>query len=334
MKFCSTRINGLFSNDKDCVGKTIRAIHHTERIVVAQGFGVKEEGIPLRFLAYIVPVLHLLKLLPHSATGEFYVAHHGVIRANGFDISRTTPHVSVIKDAVTQYSAIIHPEEGKRIRFLEDRSIENDLSTQNLIASLVTTVEPLCRQEEKIWKFIETRDGAASLNYMVEHALYMRDPLRGVNKSHWLVSKMASDMQHVIMVGCSPSEKIFHSMRQLLCKVVGIHSQWRSHQFFTPIGGKPPTYHPQPGEPLWTDRQNLPEDVEELFRTAYRNVSSERGERKEIIRDLLTLLLNAGQTSSFIEVKPSVARKIVESGELPIDLKQTLQRGWKLLRAF
>ena len=334
MKFCSTRINGLFSNDGDCVGKTIRAIHHTERIVVAQGFGVKEEGIPLRFLAYIVPVLHLLKQLPNSAIGEFYVAHHGVIRANGLDVARTTPHVSLMKDVVLHYAAIIHPEEGKRIRCLEDRSIKNDLATQNLINSLVTAAKPFCRQEEKLWKFAETHGGETSLNYMVEHALYMRDPLWGINERDWLVPRMSSDMQHVIMVGGSPSEKIFHSMRQLLCKVVGVHSHWRSHQFFTPIGGKPPTYHPQPGEPLWADRHRLPEDAEEMFRTAYCNVSDEHGGQKEIIRDLLTLLLDAGRTSSFAEVKPSVTRRIVETGGLPIHLKQILQRGWELLRAF
>lgn len=331
MRFDSSKIKGLFSNEKDCVGETIRGIHHTQRVVVAQGFGVKEEGIPLRFLAYIVPVLHLLKQLPESTTAEFYTACHGVCRVNGFRLDHIAPHVSAMREAVIQYAVCVHPGYSGRIRFLEDRSIENDPSTKDFIASLATEVESLCRQDERIWKFVEDRDGAASLQYMVEHALYMRDPLEVVREEHWLVPGMASDMQHVIMVGGS-SEKIFYDVRQLLCRAVGTHSKWSSHQFFTPVGGRPPTYHPQPGEPLWTDRKLLPRDVRGVLHSAH-TISNEQGERREVVRDLLALLLDAGQTLSFSELKPSLARIAAENGELPAEIQVILQRGWDVLRS-
>jgi hypothetical protein len=331
VRFDSSRIKGLFSNEKDRVGNTIRDIHHSEKIVVAQGFGIKEDGVPLRFLAYIVPVLNLMKQLPESATAEFYVAHHGVIRVNGFHVDRTAPHISMMRDAVIRYSSTVHPEESRRVRFIEDRSIEDDLPTRDLIASLAEVVKPLCRQNERIWKFVEDRDGATSLNYIVEHALYMRDPLQGINPEHWLVPGMVTDMQHVIMIGGS-SEKIFHDVRQLLCQAVGTHSRWKSHQFFTSVGGRPPTYHPQPGEPLWTDRESLPGDVRGLLHSAYRDVSNERGERKEVTRDLLAILLDAGHVSSFAELKPSLAKTVAEGGEIPSEIQTTLQQGWDTLR--
>lgn len=83
MKFDSSKIAGLFVNEKDVVGNTIRGIEVRERIVVAQGFGVDEE-VPLRFLAYVVPVLHLARQLPKSASVEFYFALEGVLRANPY----------------------------------------------------------------------------------------------------------------------------------------------------------------------------------------------------------------------------------------------------------
>ncbi len=330
MHFDSSKIKGLFLNERDIVGQTIRNIHQDEKVVVAQGFGLKEEGVPLRFLAYIVPTLHLLKQLPESAIAEFYVAHFGVLRANGLNVEITTSRAEEMNDAVINYSSAIHPEESSKVRFLEDRNIENDQETQVLINSLAETAKKFCSKEEKIQKFISNRGGETSLRYMVEHALYMRDPLKGVEESNWLVPEMTSEMQHIIMIGGS-SEKIFCEMRQLLCRAIGTHSQWKVHQFFTPIGGRPPTYHPYEDEPLWSERKSLPADIEGLI-SNYLHLSSGRGERKEVVRDLLALLLDAAKSTSLRELKPSLAKRIAKEGDIPSDLRPSLQKGWDNIR--
>lgn len=333
MRFNSAKIHGLFSNEKDHVGQAIRSVSHTEKLVVSQGFGVQDGGIPLRFLSYIIPPLHLLQQLSATTTIlEFYFALEGVLRVNPLDERRTRQNAHMMEEIVRRYILKFHTRDYEKIRILYDQRVEKNSPIDHTLASLTEILKAASIKDNSILRFTEKRGGEKAFRHMTEHASYMRDPLQldGIT-TWWLVPTMTSDMTHILMVG-GPAEKIFFYARQLLAASVGQHILWRSHQFFTPIGS-PPTYHLQQGEPCWEDRLYLPEKVDLLFQLVVRNLGHEPRIIESVLKDLLVLFGDAAGGTDFASLM-RYYRDIKRGDSLPKEILHLLQDGWERIRMF
>ncbi|MBT3817635.1 MAG: hypothetical protein HOE80_02325 [Candidatus Magasanikbacteria bacterium] len=329
MRFRSDAIAGLLVNTSDIVGKTIRSIPIDEKVTLSVGCGVKDSGIPLRFLAYIIPALHLLKQLTQQTKLEVYLALEGVLRVNGMDEAKTRANANKMARLVIEYVKTFHPKVAGQVDVLFDRKIEFGSKLDQQIDGLTTELSRLTSSVEPIQKFVEARNGAQSLRYMAEHTLYMRDPLCCLLplEDNLLVPMASTGMVHVIMVG-GPAEKVFHKARTALMGQLPTHDRWKSNQFFTQIGS-PPSYHPQDGESLYGDE--LPSNVADLFDSILKNVSTNRGVQKGVMRDMLVLLIDSGAGNTFQQVG-RLSGTLRRGGKIDTEIAHLLQDGWNRLR--
>ncbi len=327
MKFNSADIAGLLVNEADYVGKSLRAIGDGQRVIISQGYGMTDKGLPLRVLAYLVPVLHLLKSLPPSVTAEIYFAKAGVLRANGSDAAAIERNFGLLENLICLYISKVHANLKDRISILWDADPEPRVD--KMLDDLAARSAAIVDEEDAIRHFLEKR-GDKALRYMVEHAVYMRDPIDfGLDPMNVkLVPGMRMDMDCVIMVG-GPAEKVFHRFRAKLASRSTQHDLWRSLQFFTCIGDTP-TYHLKEGEATWQDRNILPVDVVSALRRAVENIANDYGAKKDAVRDLLYLFLDAGGSKQFNV--GGAAKQVLSSGQVPPNLLLPLQRGWDTIR--
>jgi hypothetical protein len=213
------------------------------------------------------------------------------------------------------YVRSYYPQLVSRVRILEDAPLGQD--AEEVISLLFEHAQTVALKNLQISQFIAKRGGDSALRYMLEHVLYMRDPvlLNGKSNQALLVPDMTTDTDHVIMIG-GPAEKIFWQLRQGILELCGSHSEWKSHQFFTALGD-PPTYHMQVGEPIIGDKLLGP--VRELLGSIYQ-IKSEFGKQKNLVRDYTTLLQDFAQVEKFL---------------LPHELDtNTLERGYTKLKQF
>lgn len=329
MKFNSTAIAGLFVNDGDHIGHSMRAIRPEQKVIISQGYGMTDKGVPLRALAYLVPVLRLLELLQESVTAEVYFAKSGILRANGSDSAPIDLNFELLENLMRMYISRVHPSLGGRVRIICDASPEP--SVDSLINELAESNADLASDEEPIRRFLEKRGGQNALRYMVEHSIYMRDPIDfGLDpRTVKLVPDMLMDMDYVIMVG-GPAEKVFHRFRSKLVARSKTHGLWQSLQFFTCIGDIP-TYHLKEGETAWQDRCLLPTEATSALRALVENIPNDFGARKDIVRDMVFLLLDAGGTANFNIC--GVPKLVLTEGILPRECLHCLQTGWELVRS-
>lgn len=327
LKFDSNRIIGLFNNEGDAVGNIVRSIGVDDKVVLSQGLGAPKGPyeMPLRLLAYVVPVLHLLKQLPRSAIAEIYIAAWGTIRANQMTdldlISRVLSAGAVMRRLIEAYVHEVHCDLEPQVRTLQDD--RPSLGSERAIAALEGYGQELCSTDESVKNFVTKRGGQSAVRYMIEHALYMREPLVSLEGYNWLlVPGMSLDMKHLIMVG-GPAEKIFYKMRQHLRDKDGVHSRWTSHQLWTSIGD-PPTYSPQLGEPLWPPLDDLSRQLRDYSRASNTNSPT------NLIRDFLILLADAASQKDF-RVK-DLARRIAQGGEVDVANMEWMRRGWEVVR--
>jgi hypothetical protein len=138
------------------------------------------------------------------------------------------------------------------------------------------------------------------------------------------------NMNEEIMIG-GPAEKIFYRFRKKLESILGVHQQWRSHQFFTKVGN-PPTYHVQPGEPFWEQRYELPLRATELLRAVGCQVPVGQGINGAVVRDLMVLFADAGGASDVAAITSSY-RKARDGKPIPENHEQVLQFGWDVIRS-
>ncbi len=293
IKFRSDLIYGLLKNEGDWIGKLIRSWDATARITLCQGYGVGPSA-PLRVLAYAVPVLRLARQLPRHTAIEFYWARRGVLRANPhYDAAEIARVGEATKNLLTAYVGVFYPDLFPRVRILEDIDLGNEAG--RAVASLMGEAHAIVRQPSSISSFIESRGGDRALRYMVEHALYMRDP---IEFEGGLLPLLVNGMEyphgaHLVMIG-GPSERVFWKLRQQLLERVQTHALWKNHQFFTSVGD-PPTYHPQPDEP-YADidkKRYLEHDLSTLLCKAEKVGSG-------LLRDWLILLQDAAGVERFI----------------------------------
>jgi len=311
MKFKDELITNVLSNNGNSIGNTIRSLSPTEKMVIAQGYGVSAQ-VPTRFLAYAVPVLRLASQFPQTTTIEFYFATHGVFRANGNHYFESGETMRVL---LTAYITTFYPQLSSQVRILEDAPLKND--AREAINLLFEYAKIVVANNPQISQFITKRGGDSALMYMLEHILYMRDPIlvNGRPNQILLVPEMSTNNKHVIMIG-GPAEKIFYQLRQGVLELSGSHAQWKSYQFFTPLGD-PPTYHTQVGEPVIGD--TLPGHVRELLDYLYQ-LKNDWGKQKNLVRDYVTLLQDCAGVEKFL---------------LPHEVTtDTLERGYAKLKEF
>jgi hypothetical protein len=329
MKFNSADIFGLLTNNSDIVGSSLRAIDDKKKVIVSQGYGITDKGLPLRALAYLVPILRLLNLLPSNVMAEIYLVKAGVLRANHLDTLAIERNFELLKNLICLYTSSVHGNLDSRIRILYDSTPEPDIN--QLIENLVLCSQPMIEDEPAIKSFLEKRGDKAS-RYMVEHLIYMRDPIDfGLEpRKVKLVPGMSMDMAYLIMVG-GPSEKIFYRFRSKLMTEFKRHNLWQSLQFFTPIGAIP-TYHLQEGETTWQDKNLLPDEVTSALRQMVQYIDNEYGAKKDVLRDMVYLLLDAGGSTNFNT--GGALKVILNNGVLPDDFRNYLQAGWDFIRKF
>lgn len=290
MKFKADLISNVLHNQGNSVENIVRSISPTERVSIAQGYGV-DEKVPMRFLSYAVPVLRLASQFSKVTTIEFYFATHGVSRANGKYFGE---NASIMKKHLDAYIQAYHPKLVGQVRILDDIPLNGE--TEKVIEYLFEKAKGISQSSNQIAQFIAKRGGDNALRYMVEHLLYMRDPflIEGQPNKTMLVPGMSTEHEHVIMVG-GPAEKIFYDLRQSILQKCGFHTKWKSHQIFTPIGD-PPTYHVHDGEPIMD--QNLPESASRLL-YGLQVLNSEYGKQRNLIRDYTSLLQDIAGVEKF-----------------------------------
>lgn len=276
------------------------------RTIIVTGFGCDPNcEVPIRLPAYILPAISLSEGLNQSKAEvdiEIYFAENysALLLGEGFE-----PFVASFTDLasgyLTAYVARFHP--NVKISILRDRPISQD---EWLIIDEMA--EYLSKHGEKrVLQFAEHRGGWIAFKYMAAHAWYMRDPLVILRDLKPLQIDGAEKWDDVIMIG-GAAEEIFYEARRVLASM-GEHSDWQSHQLFTPIGRRP-TYHRVDGEPMISDS---PDSIEELL-----DVS------REIHRDFVYLLADASDDKDY---------SIVERrGNLSSSDISRLQRGWDNLK--
>ena len=303
MKFKSHLIKNILNNEGNVIENTIRSIHPSEKVVIAQGYGANAQ-VPRRFLAYAVPVLRLASQMSEKTAVEFYFATHGVYRANGEYYNES---LSLMRNELSWFVNKFYPKLNDRVSILED------IPLSDKVKDLITVLFPLARKvidvNSSIKQFVLNRGGDNALLYMLEHLLYMRDPILvdGKVNTELLVPQMAIDSRHVIMIG-GPAEKVFWKFRQEMLNVCGSHTEWKSYQFFTQIGD-PPTYHVHSGEPVM-DGSSLDN---ELF-SSLRRIPSEFSKQKNLIRDYSVLLQEFAGVETF-KLHNEVDPLILKQGE-------------------
>ena len=305
MKFRSELIYQILNNENNCVENTVRAMRPDQRIVIAQGYGAHAK-IPVRFLSYAVPTLRLAAQMPNTAQVELYIAAKGSARANE---AYYQSNMYAMAWLLQRYVEVCHQNIAKQVRILGDTGTVSDCA-EKLVDDLMETAMSVANTDTQLGDFVIKRGGERSLRYMVEHLLYMRDPVITEIESLRLlmVPGMAVDFDHLIMVG-GPSEKIFWRLRQEILKRYGSHTKWQSHQFFTPVGDPPP-YHWYEGEPVLGDV--LPEKVCDLFSRLTR-LPGEMGKQKNLVRDYAVLLQDLAGVETFqLPTKADVA--VLEKG--------------------
>jgi hypothetical protein len=276
------------------------------RTIIVTGFGCDPNcEVPIRLPAYILPAISLLEGLSQNKTEvdvEIYFAENysALLLGEGFEpfVASCTDLASKYLDA---YITRFHPD--AKIRILRDRPIGQD---EWLIIDEMA--EYLSKHGgNRVQQFAENRGGRPAFKYMAAHAWYMRDPLVILRDRQPLQIDGARKWNNVIMVG-GLAEEIFYEARCVLAGM-GAHSDWQSHQLFTPIGRRP-TYHRVDSEPILGD---FPDSIEELL-----------GVSREIHRDFVYLLADASDDKDYFIVE--------RRGNFSSLDQSRLQKGWDNLK--
>jgi hypothetical protein len=304
MKFKSDSISNLLRNDADVIGKTIRSITGGSS-VVRQGYGVSPK-IPIRFLAYAVPVFRLAREMKSATKVELYFATGGVARANGKNYSGNS---QLMANLLRIYAKKLYPDLNY-VALLDDR-LELDRGIRSTIDYYFENAIKVIDNDISLLNFVNNRGGKNAVQYMIEHLLYMQDPIL-INNTHLsyldaLVPEMGY-YDHVLMIG-GQSEKIFWKFRQEMMKICGTHEKWKLHQFFSPIGD-PPTYHTYESEPVIGD--SLPGTAYELMEDL-RKMPNGFGKISNIVRDYTVLLQDLAGVEKF-KTPGNVSQDVLETG--------------------
>jgi len=303
---------------------------------------LQEGPLPLRFLAYVVAIMRLLKVINPNVKiqAELFVAPEASLLANpSFSRDKIKIRAQETERLLKAYIEAFYPNQVERVRILFDRYVEPASDLGQFMASLVAHTRNIVATDERFQKFIGPRGGDPAVGYTALHAPYLRSPLQGGQKfkDQFLPGSTWADIHHVLVVG-GKAEHIFHEIQLRLEERIGRHNEWQSHRIFTPVGG-PPTYHLQDHEPCWGD-QSLPRSVVELIRLMIPPAGAQVLESivENILRDLLTLLLDCSGLEDFGKLPDYLAvakkgwtfDKTMEPRQ--DEMESSLQCGWERLR--
>jgi hypothetical protein len=256
-----------------------------------------------------------------------YIALHGVFRANGANATVLRNRATQAVEVLGRYIHHFHSAAAHQVRIQIDAGYEPGSRLHNFIFSLLPSADRIVKADVAIASFVAKHGGLPALIYMLEHALYMRDPILGGEEfANTLLRDAVTDMDHIIIVG-GPAERIFHRFRQALLQQIGWHAKWLSHQFFVRVGD-PPTYHKLPDEPEW-GASTLPDRVVELLQNAAR-IKTVNGFATTVLRDLTVMLLDCSGTADF-KALTSIENTIKTGKSLPRSTEDLLQHGWERL---
>ncbi len=338
MKFNVGSLANLIVNKDDQVGRIFRGINPVDRIqklVITQGYGVREDHLPLRFLSYVVAIMRMVRMIKHHLVEvqvELFIAMEGVLRVSpSYQRNIVTERALQMKQLLERYVEALYPDQRARVKVLLDRCAEPGSELDEYLESLFRHAQGIAVGNERIQKFIAERGGDLALRYASLHPAYLRSPLIGGERFVGaLVPGCSQDMDVVIMVG-GKAEHVFDAFQEELIASMGLHQQWRPHRVFTPMGS-PPTYHGQGWEPAWADL-SLPESVVDLFNLAIPPPSLQVLSKtvENCLRDLLTLLLDCAQIPNFRCLPDCLAKAKRQQPFDPAVLEQ-LQTGWDRLR--
>ena len=302
MKFRDELITNLLNNEGGKIGKFFREIKpsRNQEICLAQGYGLNQK-VPIRLLAYPIPVMRLSTQLGNPAI-NLYIAKHGVERANSNNYQNSC---DLVKKALQKYVKTFYQIE---LEVLIDSGTFSAFT--NVIKSLMPSALKIYQSDEQIKAFADKRGGMNAIQYMIEHIFYMRDPINVPNmKECLLVKEMSLNHKHIIMIG-GPAEKIFYRFRQQMVERMGFHEQWKSTQIFTQIGD-PPTCYCYENEAVFGC--DLPDSVDEMFRLLSSLLDSNQGKVKNILRDYKILLQEFAGVEKF-SLPHEVAKEVLERG--------------------
>jgi len=307
------------------------SIQPSARTVMAIGFGVNDQPLPLRSLAYAVPVLRLLAEMPLATTLEIYFATQGVLRANaGANVDRINTNSALLKRALSAYIRERYPDLQDRIRLLDDAPVAPDSELERFLRGLTDTLIKQSARDSEVRDFAERRGGAPAYRYMAEHAVYMRDPIQPKPVQFLMVPEMQPDMDCVVMVG-GKAEKIFFRARQLISDALSLTPGWRSEQLFTPLGLVRPCYFMEQAEPILEELANLEPSLEALIEKVRQGVKP-RGDipaDRQVLSDLLVLLADLGDLSL---LPGKGLTKAFLNGDPPEAEYRAIERGLARLR--
>ena len=221
----------------------IALIENRKTTLISTGMGVDStRGVPRRLLSYLTSVIAILEMKSEVAW-QIYIADKWAQRlwSDSSVIERNTDQMRYV---ISQFVDNVKPDLSPRL-YIDTEKSDNSLITskramfiEDLVASIIE--DP---GSEKIRSFANKRSGGCinkSISYMVEHVLYMRDPVTK-DPDLYLIDDPIGFVKQRVMVWW-PAERIFCDIRSTIMDLLNIDCEDRNDQILTSIWRLPPYY--------------------------------------------------------------------------------------------
>lgn len=291
------------------------------KILFCTGLGVNAlPEIPVRLFSYLLPLLAAVRTFQNSR-GQFYIADQAALRI-GYDPHVVQKNVKVLQKIIRAFINRFYPDITNRISITrEKRSDESEDVKEERQALIEQFIHDMLEEQQtSILRFARKRGQdttlKTALQYMVEHALFMRDPVTHDPRLFLINNPDDFLFETIAMIG-GPSEKIFYKVRKILIKKHYAPHQRVDHlQLFTHIGRIPP-YYSRFDEPILFDGIGAYHDVEQFLSQIH----------PELLSDYTVLSYSLSQV-------PTLTLKIKSKSQLLQDKMDTLQHGFMALQKF
>lgn len=235
-------------------------------ILFCTGLGINQSPqLPVRFFAYLLPLLVAVNTFPNSK-GQFYIADQAAVRL-GYDSKIVEHNTVTLQNVIPLFINYFYPHLNQRIFITTEISLEEaeiKEKRQELIEQFIKEITET--KHPAIHRFAHKKSTAGdikpALQYMVEHTLFMRDPITPDSRLFLVKNPDNFSFETLMMIG-GPSEKIFYTVRKiLLYKYHTTHFPFKTIQLFTDVGRIPP-YYTRFNEPVITEE--ITEEVAQVF---------------------------------------------------------------------
>ncbi|MBD3338925.1 MAG: hypothetical protein GF353_07445 [Candidatus Lokiarchaeota archaeon] len=216
-------------------------------IVFSSGIGVNHEPeVPVRFLSYLLPIISAVQAQRRSI-GQVYIADKGAVRI-GQNPETVEQNTRLTENLTRAFIEEFFPELDEKIVTAREKDETKEAeevvnSRRQLISRMIDII--LKHKKPAIMRFAERRQNGGDirtpLKYMVEHGLYMRDPVTDDQRLFLVENPPGFENSKIAMIG-GPSEEIFYEVRRKIMREMGVLGQQPNLQLFSDIGGLPPYY--------------------------------------------------------------------------------------------